>query len=195
MKIKNQKSKTKKVIILLTVIVVAALGYFSYAYAAQNAWPFQKEAEVQDTTQPAEDAPAAREEPATTPGEEDESTTKPDEKVDKAPVQSSPPDDGDTSTDTNTLSGVITSKSVQDGTLVIRTTINGILSGSCQLTLTRASDGKKVSRSAEIVQNPSSSSCKGFDVPTSQLGNGTWNISIKVKSGSKSGTLTERVML
>lgn len=194
MKIKNQKSKTKKVIVLLAVIVVAALGYFSYAYATQNAWPFQKEAKTQDTTQPAEDTPAISEEPATVP-EDDENTTKPDEKVNKAPVQSSPPDDGDTSSDTNTLSGVITSRSVQDGALVIRTTINGVLSGSCQLTLTRTSDGKKLSRSAEIVQNPSSSSCKGFDVPTSQLGSGTWNISIKVKSGSKSGTLTERVAL
>ena len=195
MKIKKNRNKIKRIALTLVVISIIVLGYMTYAYATQNAWPFRKEAEVHDTTQSVEDTPAASEEPATTPSEEDENTTKPDEKVNKAPVQSSPPDDGDTSTDTNALSGVITSKSVQDGTLVIRTTINGVLSGSCQLTLTRASDGKKVSRSAEIVQNPSSSSCKGFDVPTSQLGSGAWNISIKVKSGSKSGTLTERVTL
>ncbi len=88
------------------------------------------------------------------------------------------------------LTGAINSKSVSGDYLVIRSTINQFIdSGTCELTL--RSGSKTVSRSVEIIQNPSSSSCAGFDIPVSELSSGQWNIEIKVSSGNRQMTLTE----
>lgn len=90
------------------------------------------------------------------------------------------------------LTGVITAKSVAGDNLIIRNTINQMVNGgTCELTLTSSS--KTVRKSAEIIQNPSSSACAGFDVPVAELGSGRWNIEIKVSSGDKGMTLKETV--
>lgn len=106
----------------------------------------------------------------------------------------SPPYEGENVDNSRTLTGVISYKSVVDGSLVIRTTINQMLgSGICSLTL---SNGQKtVTRSSGIAQNPSSSTCEGFSVPTAELGNGTWDIKIQVSSDSRTGTLSDSFSL
>ena len=71
---------------------------------------------------------------------------------------------------------------------MIRTTINQSLSsGTCNLSISNGS--KTVTRSGQITPNPSSSTCEGFDIPTSELGSGNWTITIKVTSGDRSGEL------
>lgn len=100
--------------------------------------------------------------------------------------------EGDNVNNSNGLTGVITAKSVMGDNLVIRNTIDQMVSGgTCELTLT--SDSKTVIRSAEIIQNPSSSACAGFDIPVAELSQGTWSIEIKVSSGDKAMTLKETV--
>lgn len=90
------------------------------------------------------------------------------------------------------LTGVISDKSVTGDMLILRTTINQFLSsGSCELTL--ANGTKTISRSSGIIQNPSSSSCEGFDIPVTELGSGTWNVEIKVTSGDRTGLLKDSV--
>ena len=100
--------------------------------------------------------------------------------------------EGESVDNSQTLTGVISYKSVVDGSLVIRTTINQMLgSGTCSLTL---SNGQKtVTRSSAIVQNPSSSTCEGFSVPTSELGSGAWNIKIEASSDNRTGTLSDNI--
>ncbi len=88
---------------------------------------------------------------------------------------------------------VINSKEVVDGKLSIRLTINQLLSGgSCKLILI---GNKTVIKTADIVQNPSSSSCMGFDVPVSQLGSGNWSIKIEVKSADKTGVIEDSIKI
>jgi len=102
--------------------------------------------------------------------------------------------EGDNPNKSSTLTGVVSYKSVSGGILVIRTTINQTLSsGKCQLTLSNGS--KTVSRSSDLVMNPSSSSCNGFDVPTAELGSGNWNIEIKVSSGNRTGVIKDSVRI
>lgn len=92
------------------------------------------------------------------------------------------------------LTGAINSKSISGDYLVIRNTINQFVdSGTCELTL--RSGNKTVNRSVEIIQNPSSSSCAGFDIPVSELSPGQWNLEIKVSSENKQMILTEVVNL
>lgn len=99
--------------------------------------------------------------------------------------------EGENASSSSSLSGAITSKSVTEDTLIIRSTINQLVSGTCTLTMT--SGGKTVTKTAEVIQNPSTSSCAGFDVPVSELGSGQWSIDIKVTSGDKSMNLTDKV--
>jgi len=96
----------------------------------------------------------------------------------------------------DTLSGTINYKAVTDDKLSIRVTIYQPLdTGTCVLTLVRTSDGKRISNTTQVVENPSSSTCNGFDIPVSELGPGTWNITTTITSGSKTGTITGEVSI
>ncbi len=100
--------------------------------------------------------------------------------------------EGDNTNRSNSLTGVITTKSVASGSLTIRNTVNQLVNtGSCKLTLTSGS--RTVTRSVEIIQNPSSSTCAGFDVPVAELGQGQWSIQIDITSGDKQATLKDTV--
>ena len=102
--------------------------------------------------------------------------------------------EGPSSTISETLTGSINYSAVAGNTLIIRTTINQMVSsGFCEITLSNGS--KRVTKSSGLVQNPSSSTCQGFDIPTSELGAGNWNISIKVSGDGKTGTLNGGVEL
>lgn len=96
----------------------------------------------------------------------------------------------------DTLTGTINFKTTTSDTLALRTTIYQMIDGgNCVLTLTRATDGKVVTKNAKIVANPSSATCGGFDIPLTELGLGKWNISIVLSSGNKSGTITSEVTI
>ena len=105
-----------------------------------------------------------------------------------------PPYEGENPNSSPSLTGVINYKSVTDGTLIIRTTINQMLSsGTCNLTMTNGA--KTITKSSGITQNPSSSSCEGFDIPTSELGSGDWKIDITITNGDRTGNITDSVSL
>lgn len=94
------------------------------------------------------------------------------------------------------LSGTINYKAVVDDALSIRVTIYQPLdTGKCVLTLVRTSDSKQVSRTTQTVENPSSSTCNGFDIPVSELGSGRWSIKVAISSGDKTGEITSEVSL
>lgn len=86
----------------------------------------------------------------------------------------------------------ITAATVEDGTLYIRNTIDGIYQqGSCKLTLTKGS--RTVAKTAGIQALPQSSTCKGFNIPTAELSNGIWNITITITINGKTGSATGSV--
>lgn len=92
----------------------------------------------------------------------------------------------------STLSGFINYKSIANNKLSIRVTINQLLSsGTCDLSLTNGSNS--FTDTTDIAENPSSSTCKGFDIPLSKLNSGTWKITIKIVGGGKTGSITGEV--
>lgn len=106
---------------------------------------------------------------------------------------SKPFEGNDRSQDAHALSGSITHLGKTDSHLRIRTAINQAISGgTCTLILTGPST---VRLTSGIIQNPSSSSCEGFDIPLSRLGSGTWSIRIELSSDSKTGLITGEVRL
>lgn len=182
------KKRSRKPFIITTVAILVILGGYT-AYAATNdTWPFltdhSSEILKPDTTTGSQNSNNKS---------TDKNNETPDQ-ADKTPVQSSPPENGD-STPTDRLTGVINYKQVSGGNLVIRNTINQrVSSGNCTLTLTDSSN-HTVTRSADIVANPSSSTCEGFSVPTSDLHGGAWSITIHLTSGDKHGTIRSSVTI
>lgn len=164
---KPSKTPSKKLILVLGIVILGLVvgGVLYYKQRQNNRVPV--------TETPGSDTPLTRD------GGTDGS--------DKTPQQF---EDSEITTSPS-LDGIINYKSVSNGVLIIRATINqSINTGTCALTLTRSSDKKQVSKSAEIVPNPSSATCKGFDIPVSELGSGKWNIVIEVTDGDKTGTIS-----
>lgn len=86
----------------------------------------------------------------------------------------------------------ITTATVQDETVYIRNDINGIYQqGSCKLTLTK--DGSTVQKTAGIQPLPQSSTCKGFNIPASELSSGTWQIKLEVTINGSTAVATSQV--
>jgi hypothetical protein len=90
------------------------------------------------------------------------------------------------------LEVMITSKNVSGGKLVISAQISAILgSGECKLVLTN--NGNTATKTSGIQAWPQSSTCQGFEVPTSELGSGKWQVNLTVQSGNRSGSASTEV--
>lgn len=97
--------------------------------------------------------------------------------------------EGDNPNDLEYLTGYISYSDVSNDQLSIRAVIDQFVSGTCDLTL--KSNGKTVTRSSKIINNASASACKGFDIPTSELSSGSWEIIINLAGeNNKTGTIS-----
>ena len=190
----QKKSSKKRLIIILSIVGVLLIGGGMYAYVAR---PFSSDIS-DDSSSKNTDKKDKKDETSDDSSESADTNTSIDQTAPSQPRETEkdiqPDYEGSNPNTSASLTGAINYKSVSGGNLVIRTTINQLLtSGTCTLTLTNGS--KTVTRSTNIAQNPSSSTCQGFDVPTSELGSGTWSISIAIASGDKTGTLSDNVSL
>lgn len=84
----------------------------------------------------------------------------------------------------------------QNGSVVqVRAFISAVEnSGTCTLTMTK-SGSNSVKRTADIQPSASISTCKGFDVPTSELSTGTWHIKIAYDSTSLTGSTEKDITI
>lgn len=79
--------------------------------------------------------------------------------------------------------------------LVLRVNIDQFLSdGECNLTI-KNGDDSVYSKSASIIDSASTSTCTGFDVPVSELGNGNMEIVIDIISGEKTGVINGEIKI
>lgn len=79
------------------------------------------------------------------------------------------------------------------GDLVIQTALHGISSGTCSLVLTNGSH--RINRSADVLYQPSFSTCTGFDIPASSFPvGGTWNMSLSVISSGQTVASTSQTV-
>jgi len=180
-----KKSSKKPLIITLAVLLVVGAGIVTF-FLLKNQSSADEQQVQQQTDSTNETTPSESESLSPTESSQDSATPHESEK------DITPSYEGSDANASQDLTGVINYASVVNYTLTIRTTINQALnSGTCQLTLTNGS--KTVTKTSQITQNPSSSACDGFDIPTSELGSGTWNITITLTSDNRTGTLTSTV--
>lgn len=101
--------------------------------------------------------------------------------------------DGDDPNEAESLSGAITRADVVGQTLVVRVNIDQYLgSGRCELSLVRG--GATIYTDVVNIEGgASTSTCEGFDIPTSGLGSGNTQINIKISADGREGTIRGEV--
>ena len=96
--------------------------------------------------------------------------------------------------DSNELAVKITNATVEGRTLYIRTEIGGLYStGSCTLVLQNGD--RTVQKTSGIQAYAKISSCQGFNIPVSELGDGTWKITLTATVKDKKGIAVSSIKL
>lgn len=103
--------------------------------------------------------------------------------------------EGDNANNSDTLTGTINVATVAGDKLIIRVTIDQLLSGTGTCELTLSNSGQVLKYQANTIDNPSSASCEGFDIPVSSLSAGDWDVNINVTTSDRTGTLTGKVTI
>lgn len=147
-------------VIIFAVVAIVAAYYF-------NVWPFneQRPAESSSTATPAlnEDS----EEPTTSEKPVDSTSNS----VKNNPTKSNASSNG------SSIS--ITSVQKNVDMISVRTAIQEVTSsGECTLNVRNSSNNKTYSDTVGVQALASNSTCKGFNVPISELASGTWEITV-----------------
>ena len=101
--------------------------------------------------------------------------------------------DGKTEDSQGSLTGVVNYADVIDDTLIIRVSIDQYLeAGTCTLELTAPAVNDTFGLTDQITPSAATSSCS-FDIATSLLTGGHYNIKVTVSSEGKSGLITDEV--
>jgi hypothetical protein len=89
----------------------------------------------------------------------------------------------------------ITAANQNNTTLQIRTLISAVVnSGSCILTFANNS-GKNLTYTASIQPLSTTSTCKGFDIPTSDLSPGSWSITVAYNNDTLTGSASKNITI
>ena len=85
---------------------------------------------------------------------------------------------------------IITAANQNSGTLQVRAQISRVVStGQCTLIMSRA--GQNVIKTADVQSLASTSTCKGFDIPISQLSPGSWQLTLTYENDALTGSASE----
>lgn len=87
----------------------------------------------------------------------------------------------------------ITAASRNGDVFQIRTLISTLDSGTCTLTLTK--DGTNIVKTAGTQPLSNTSTCKGFDIPISELSSGSWQVGLTYENNSLIGTASKVVVV
>lgn len=188
-KSKTQPTKTaKKVLILLASVILLAAGVIGFMYL-KKVGPFAQVASSINYS------PATQEEQ-----QAGQQIKEQNSKVDNGANTNSGSDPSPAPTPSTdgskpTIGFEITAANQNGNTLNIRTLLQTLSStGTCTLTMTGPS-GKTYTATAETQTGPSTSTCKGFDIPISTLSAGVWKITIQFENASVKGSASREVTI
>lgn len=161
MKIKNKKSSSAKRYLLPILIIVALLVGGGYVYALSNDF-FQESNNLPESSQ------------LETQNDPIPDRLVPSDNTDKDKL-------GDTEEPEEGATVSITAANINDSILQVRGLISSVVSdGSCVLEISGGPEFKEFT--AKVQPGPSSSTCQGFDVDTSELGSGIRTLVLKYVS-------------
>lgn len=188
MRIKHQKNtkKNKKIILL----VIGALLVFSTFGVA--AWALQNNSKDGGDSQSVNlDSPSDEEIKAGNSIKEN-SLNQSSSNTSSDPIPEPTPSEDGTGL---TVDAQITSINKSSSTLSIRTLIQQVTSsGRCELTLS-GPNGATVSVTSDVQALPNGATCKGFDVPLSDLSTGDWQVTLKYTNDDIKATASQKVAI
>lgn len=111
--------------------------------------------------------------------------------------EKTPQYEGEDPNDLDELTGVITYKGVENGTLTVMTMLNQYLhqTGICVITLTGQVSQNSYTASVDAHGDATASYCENFEVPVSALASDTYNIEIQLTGDGKTGVIRDEVKL
>lgn len=168
---KKQKSATRTVVILICSVITLAAIAGGYWWYRQQTTP----------TQSNNSSDAALQHEGKTKKEEVVGNAEP------TPTDSTSKDTtGQTYTPPQDTSNIVITPSQDGSQVTVTTKLLGYSDGTCNLTATNGA--KLATQTAAVMFQREYSTCAGFTVPVSQLGTGTWNITLSVTSGGSTQT-------
>lgn len=178
MHLKQKKSKKTLFVLSASVIIITAALLYIFAFnGAIFGWQFRS-----DTPSNVNLAPPTDE-------ERDAGQQIKEDAVNQNPQGKPTTEENSAPNATGTLQVGFSAVNQNEGKLQIRIMIQEVLpSGSC--TATFSQDSKIVTKTAAVYPTASISTCQGFDIATSELGTGTWKVTVEVTSGSRKGQVT-----
>ncbi len=181
MKNKQTKSRITLTVAIVFCIVAALLIYYFFVLQPGQKDDHTTTSDSSSQTSDTDDADSASDE-----SKQDDTTNS----------AKNTADDDESSGSTNSDSKLsITAAFINGSTFDIRTNISKVTdAGTCSLSMKRDGGGS-YSDQAGVQALPSSSTCKGFDVPMSALSSGTWSITVIYENGSVSSTATKEVVI
>lgn len=187
--VKKQKSPVKIVLIsLAALLLIGAAGY--YAYSLTNPSEDIDKSDEISFDPPTEDQTKAGEEIK----KEVIENSSDEDLPAKEDSPASSPDRSTTNPSNTRLDTVLTAKEVHDGTFYLRNEISTLHSdGKC--TLTMRNGNKVVTKTSGIQALAKISLCKGFNIPVSELGSGTWSIDLRVQANNRTGNITDSITI
>jgi hypothetical protein len=190
MKIQKKHKHTSKIMMLaLTAILLLMIGYGLLSYKVKL-WPFTKSQFNAATEEQKTAGQDIKKRSLDNPNKSDKekkqssSETKTTQGSDPSP-KPTPSSNGGKPTVSVSITATTTDKTAN--ILYIRSLIQTVSSsGKCTLSMNNDS-GSVYSSSAESQPGPSTSSCKGFNIPLSKLSPGKWKIAIHYEDDSVTG--------
>lgn len=181
----QKRSSSRKMLVVAAVAAGVIIAGAAYAYSAYGPTGSSKSTN-KDASQ--EDTPAVETAPA---------NLSPEEASKKENLINRTNDSGDKEAAAEkpaTVKISISLKQEQNDSVTVYTKIYGASDGECSLIAKNGS--RSFQASAKIIYQPSYSTCAGFSIKKSELGAGTWEVSVSAKTlkdGSASATNTLEV--
>lgn len=177
---RNKRITTKLIIIVIAMILLASIAtYAVFTYVnnhnnSRNNGNGQQKRSLEgvDYGSPTKEQQAA--------GAEQKNQAQTQSQADKSPTTGS---NGEV---TVTIPSINTSNNQVRISTLIEAVTN---TGTCTLILSK--DGVVVTKQSNIQAGPSSSTCEGFTISTSELSSGGWQATVKVQIGDKTGSVTQ----
>jgi len=186
MKISSQSTGRKKVIIVAIISCALLLTGVAAAYH-YHVGPFSSSATSSVDLNPATDE---QKKSGTTSKQQSIESSDNKQGVtgsDQPPAPAAQPDGSKSKVET-----IITAANQNGATLQIRSLISTVTNdGTCTLALTNSSS-QQIVKTSGVQALSTSSTCKGFDIPTSDLSIGEWQAVISYESNTLTGTTSSK---
>jgi hypothetical protein len=183
--IQSNNTKRTVLILLLAVLLFSVTGAVaSYHYKVGPFSPATDDSINLD--KPSEDQVknGSDTKQQTVTSDENKSQTGSDPALEPQPVENS---------DKKSVHAEITAANQDESSLRVRALIQTVASsGTCTLSMT-GPQGKTYTATAAIQPLPSSSTCKGFDIPLSSLASGAWTIKINFNNDNLTASASKEV--